>query len=123
MRSAIEASMPLPDQSFGMPKMPARNTSRIATITTTFQVRFLFMTCTPERRTHWSVPPSKARQIALFPFLCRSHRHHRRTGDFELEIIRGHAQGHRIVPQADDGATQASAGYNLVPVLQFAEHG
>src|ERR1035438_9355089 len=43
MRSAIEATMPLPDQSLGMPKMPARNTSRIPTIAINFQPRFLFM--------------------------------------------------------------------------------
>src|ERR1035438_5087449 len=39
----MDANMPLPDHSFGTPKMPARKTRNIATITANFQVRFLFM--------------------------------------------------------------------------------
>src|SRR5271157_2312275 len=51
MRSAIDASTPLPDQSFGMPRMPTRKTSRIPTITANFQLRFLFIenSCTTVR--------------------------------------------------------------------------
>ena len=41
--SVIEASRPLPDQSFGTPKIPNRNTSSIPTMTINFQLRFLFM--------------------------------------------------------------------------------
>ena len=43
MRLVIAASRPVPDHSCGTPKMPNKKTSRIPTMTTNFQVRFLFM--------------------------------------------------------------------------------
>src|SRR5580658_32594 len=128
MRSAIAATTPLPDQSFGMPKMPNRKKSRIPTIATNFQVRFLFMRKPVVRRWSLAKPESPRERPTtidqrLFSFLRRGHRYDRRTADFKLQIIRRHAQGHRIVLEADDRPAQAAAGYDLVSVFQFAQHG
>src|SRR5271157_2241262 len=57
MRSATDASIPLPDQSFGKPKMPTRKTTRIPTITANFQLRFLFIRKPVDRR--WSLVVSQ----------------------------------------------------------------
>jgi hypothetical protein len=43
MRLPIAATRPLPDQLSGMPVIPNRKTTRIPTITTIFQPKFLFM--------------------------------------------------------------------------------
>src|ERR1700682_243195 len=130
MRSVIAASTPLPDKSFGTPRMPNKKTSRIPTITTNFQVRFLFMktsrlSLVVSRR---SKPESLRERPTtsdqrLFSFFRRRHRYHRCAADFELQIVGRHAQSQRIVLEADDRPAQAAAGYDLVPVFQLAQHG
>src|ERR1035438_2962555 len=102
MRSAIDASTPLPDQSFGMPRMPTRKTSRIPTITANFQLRFLFI-----------LKYGDSRRLRFRSFFRRRHRDHRCAADFELQIIGRHAQDQRIVLEADDRPAQAAAGYDL----------
>src|SRR5208282_6548462 len=99
MRSAIDASKPLPDQSFGTPKMPNRKTSRIPMITVNFQLRFLFM-----KTSRWSLvvgrwlKPESLRERPttndqrLFSFFRRCHRDHRCAADFELQIVGRYAQ-------------------------------
>src|SRR5882762_7588817 len=129
MRSVIAASTPLPDKSFGTPKMPNKKTSRIPTITTHFQVRFLFM---KKRRSSlvvsrwWKPKPLRERPTTsdhrLLSSFRRRHRYHRRAAGFELQIVRRHAQGQRIVLEADDRPAKPAAGYDLVPVFQFAQH-
>jgi subtilase family serine protease len=42
-RSWIDASSPLPEKSFGIPKIPNRNTTMVATTSPSFQVKVLFM--------------------------------------------------------------------------------
>src|SRR5208337_3441300 len=123
MRSVIDASTPRPDQSFGMPRMPIRKTSRIPTITVNFQLRFLFMKTSRSSLVvgRSSKPESLGERPTtsdqrLFSFFRRRHRHHRCAADFELHIVGRHAQNQRIVLEADDRPPQAAAGYNPVAV-------
>jgi hypothetical protein len=44
MRSVMDESKPEPDQLFGIPKIPNKNTNIVAMMTITFQRKFLFMT-------------------------------------------------------------------------------
>src|SRR5258708_1781327 len=129
MRSVIDVRMPLPDQSFGMPKIPARKTSRIPTITSNFQLRFLFM---KKRRSslvvsRWRRPESLSERPTtsdqrLFSFFRRRHRYHGRAADFEFQIVGRYAQSQRVVLEADDRPAQPATVYDLVPIFQFAQH-
>src|ERR1022692_2149943 len=134
MRSVIDASSPLPDQSLGTPKMPNKKTNRIAKITTSFQVRFLFMKNQSMVASRQSlanrstlVRPANDQRPSTnddlrFPFLRRRHRDHRGAANFELQIIGGNAQRNGIILKADDRPAQPAAGYNLVSIFQFAKH-
>src|ERR1700686_5086585 len=144
MRSVIAATIPLPDQSFGTPKMPNRKTSSIPTVATNFQVRFLFMKDRHPKRFEPRATRLKQSQVrrdprdksirlgllearsskqpSRFPFIRRRHRHHRRPADFKFQIIWRNPQNQRIIPEADDRPPQAAAGYNPVPIFQFAQH-
>src|SRR5664279_910895 len=109
MRSVIAASTPLPDQSFGTPKMPNKKTSSIPTMTTNFQLRFLFMKNHRQSLavSRWRKPESVRERPTtidqrLLSFFRRRHRDHRCAADFELQIVGRHAQNQRIVLEADD---------------------
>src|SRR5271157_4569 len=130
MRSVIAANRPRPDQSRGMPKIPATNATRIPTMMANFQLRVLFMkTCRSSLVvSRSSKPPAPGERLTtsddrLLPFLCRRHRHHRRPADFQLQIVGRDAQRNGVIFEAHDRAAQTAAGRDLVARLQLAQHG
>src|SRR5271156_5161865 len=100
MRFCKAANSPPPDHLSGMPKMPKRKNSSVATITISFQPKFLFMTN--------ARPIAKLRdqkcQSSFRRLFSGGDRCHRAPAHFEPQIVGRNPQMDVLILQRNDGA-------------------
>src|SRR5580692_12142764 len=116
MRFCNAASAP-PDQLSGGPKMPNTKNNSVATITISFQPKFLFM------KNDFRLPQNLRSQVSLRRVVGGSNRRYRAPGHFKPQIVRRNPEVDVLILERNDRTSQASGGYHLVPGFQVVQHG
>src|SRR5580692_6494270 len=97
-----------PDQLSGGPKMPNTKNNSVATMTISFQPKFLFM------KNDFQLPQILKSQVSLRRVVSGSNRRHRAPGYFEPQVVGRNPEVDVLILQRNDRASQASGGYHLV---------
>src|SRR5580693_7969913 len=125
MRSVMAVSKPWPEKLCGMPNIPNRKTSRVATMAANFQRRFLFIKIIKDKDSK-TVPIVTVVAALLFglSFLVGSSQlRHRGLGHFEPQVVRRNPQMDRVFLQSHHGPAQAAGGGYPVAGLDALQHG